>query len=236
MNAAASQVRGPGSRRCCISADGLNDRLRCPHSKRSVWRRLTITTNASRYAPPAPPDHRRRAAPLRTLEVPSLPAGQWCADVGFRANSRNVRRPDQCATGEVRDQVGHRDGIEDRAELASDSLGGSYRRIGLGCLKHPSDIETSHGHHLSEHRRASALVRAAAPGAAEEVGSASSAASEVPNAGEEGTLCPRDRPGPRLAWLAKGDGFARRRAWRAWRAWPHQRSPLAASADSGDAS
>ena len=50
VNAAASHVRGPGTSRCWISADRLKERLRWPHSNRSVCRRLAITTNASRYA------------------------------------------------------------------------------------------------------------------------------------------------------------------------------------------
>ena len=50
VKAPASQVCGPGSSRCWISADRLNGRVRWPHSYRSVCRRLAITTNPSRCA------------------------------------------------------------------------------------------------------------------------------------------------------------------------------------------
>ena len=44
--APASQVNAAGSSRRWISAGRVNDVLRCAHSKRSVCRRLAITTNA----------------------------------------------------------------------------------------------------------------------------------------------------------------------------------------------
>ena len=68
VNDPASQVWGPGSSRCWISADRLNGRVRCPHSYRSVCRRLAITTNASRCA--------SRAISARSLRRPVGRAGQ----------------------------------------------------------------------------------------------------------------------------------------------------------------
>src|SRR3954462_4554218 len=50
VNAAASPVNAAGSSRRWISADRLNGVVRCPHSNRSVCRRLAITTKPSRCA------------------------------------------------------------------------------------------------------------------------------------------------------------------------------------------
>ena len=44
VNCPASQVKEPGSRRCWISAASDSGTERWPHSKRSVNRRLAMTT------------------------------------------------------------------------------------------------------------------------------------------------------------------------------------------------
>ena len=50
VNCPASQVKEPGNSRCWISAANDSGTDRCPHSKRSVYRRFAITTYAKKCA------------------------------------------------------------------------------------------------------------------------------------------------------------------------------------------
>ena len=50
VNCPASHVKAPGNSRCWISAANDNGTERCPHSKRSVYRRFAMTTYAKKCA------------------------------------------------------------------------------------------------------------------------------------------------------------------------------------------
>ena len=50
VNCPASHVKEPGNSRCWISAASDNGTERCPHSKRSVYRRFAMTTYAKKCA------------------------------------------------------------------------------------------------------------------------------------------------------------------------------------------
>ena len=57
---------------------------------------------------------------------------------GGRFRHCDVREPNEAASRKVRDQEGHRGGMQRSAKLTGDRLNGLHRRSGLGAVQHPA--------------------------------------------------------------------------------------------------